>query len=75
MVLEHKTRYLQIAFNKDFDHARSILHSIPKIDRILLEAGTPFIKREGSRGISYIASVWKGKVVADKRQWTGHRRK
>jgi bifunctional enzyme Fae/Hps len=70
-VLEHKTRYLQIAFNKDINHARSILHSIPQDGRILIEAGTPYIKREGSRGISYISSVWKGRVVADLKTMDG----
>lgn len=64
-MLEHKTRYLQIAFNKDILHMATILPKIPKNDRILIEAGTPFIKREGLRGIYAIASMWRGHIVAD----------
>jgi len=64
-VLEHKKRYLQIAFNYDIDQVRRILSTIPFNDRILIEAGTPFIKREGLRGISIISSIWKGGIVAD----------
>ncbi|PJC46865.1 MAG: hypothetical protein CO036_00590 [Candidatus Omnitrophica bacterium CG_4_9_14_0_2_um_filter_43_12] len=64
-MLEHKKRYLQIAFNYDIDQVRRILSTIPFNDRILIEAGTPFIKREGLRGISIISSIWKGGIVAD----------
>lgn len=64
-MLEHKKRYLQIAFNYDIDQVRRILSTIPFNDRILIEAGTPFIKREGLRGISTISSIWKGGIVAD----------
>jgi bifunctional enzyme Fae/Hps len=42
-----------------------ILPSLPFNDRILIEAGTPFIKREGLRGISAISSIWRGGIVAD----------
>ncbi len=64
-MLEQKTRYLQIAFNKDARQVGRILPTIPKNERILIEAGTPFIKREGADGIRAIASIWGGKVVAD----------
>lgn len=43
----------------------AILPTIPKNDRILIEAGTPFIKREGARGIERINKIWDGKIVAD----------
>ena len=64
-MLEHKKRYLQIAFNDNIEQVRRILPSIPLNDRILIEAGTPFIKKEGLRGISYISSIWRGGIVAD----------
>ncbi len=64
-MLEQKTRYLQIAFNYDLDLVHRILPSIPQNERILIEAGTPFIKREGARGIREIANIWQGNVVAD----------
>ena len=64
-MLEHKKRYLQIAFNYDLCHMQRILPTIPFNDRILIEAGTPFIKREGINGIRAIARIWKGAIVAD----------
>lgn len=63
--LEYKTRYLQIAFNYDARLVRQILPSIAYSDRILMEAGTPFIKREGMNGIRMIRRHWPGHVVAD----------
>ena len=45
--------------------AEKILPKIPKNDRILIEAGTPLIKREGFRGIKKIAEIWPGEIVAD----------
>jgi bifunctional enzyme Fae/Hps len=70
-MLNQKTRYLQIAFNDDLDSVRRILPNIPKSDRILIEAGTPFIKREGARGIKIISELWDGLVVADLKTMDG----
>jgi bifunctional enzyme Fae/Hps len=64
-MLDHKKRYLQIAFNDDLDSVRRILPKIPVNDRVMIEAGTPFIKREGFDGIREIVSFWRGRVVAD----------
>jgi len=64
-MLEHKVRYLQIAFNDDLKSVLNIIPNLPESDRIIVEAGTPFIKREGSSGIRKIAAVWNGIVVAD----------
>jgi len=64
-MLERKERYLQLAFNYDLWQARHILPAIPVNQRILIEAGTPFIKREGIRGIRALAGLWPGKIVAD----------
>ncbi|HJX05593.1 MAG TPA: orotidine 5'-phosphate decarboxylase / HUMPS family protein [Candidatus Nanoarchaeia archaeon] len=69
--MDRKTRYLQIAFNYDLASVNSILPTIPFDDRILIEAGTPFIKREGANGINRIAQLWKGKVVADLKTMDG----
>jgi len=65
MKLELKKRYLQIAFNKDRRMVDQVLPQIPRDERILIEAGTPYIKREGAEGIRYITRRWKGIVVAD----------
>ncbi|HLE07076.1 MAG TPA: orotidine 5'-phosphate decarboxylase / HUMPS family protein [archaeon] len=70
-MLDTKTRYLQIAFNDDLSSVYRILPLIEKSDRILIEAGTPFIKREGFRGISQIKSLWGGNVVADLKTMDG----
>jgi bifunctional enzyme Fae/Hps len=63
--LDGKVRYLQIAFNYDIGLVRRILPSIPRSPRIFIEAGTPYIKREGMHGIEVIRSLWSGYVVAD----------
>lgn len=63
--LEYKVRYLQIAFNYDVHLVKRILPTITHSDRILIEAGTPFIKREGMNGIRLIRRFWSGHVVAD----------
>ena len=72
-MLDHRTRYLQIAFNYDVRLVQRVLPtivrdvlSLPKGgERILIEAGTPFIKREGTGGIRAIRSLWRGHLVAD----------
>jgi bifunctional enzyme Fae/Hps len=64
-MLDQKTRYLQIAFNYDLGLVRRVLPSIGSSQRILIEAGTPFIKREGVAGIKAIRKVWGGHIVAD----------
>jgi len=70
-MFERKKRYLQIAFNDDLESVYRILPKIPRNERILIEAGTPFIKREGVRGIGVIAGIWRGKVVADLKTMDG----
>lgn len=70
-MLEPKIRYLQIAFNNDLSEVNRILPSIIKSDRIFIEAGTPFIKREGFNGIRRIKEIWGGFVVADLKTMDG----
>jgi len=43
----------------------TLLPRIPQNSRILIEAGTPFIKREGMNGLRYIRRLWPGLLVAD----------
>jgi 3-keto-L-gulonate-6-phosphate decarboxylase len=72
-MLDHKTRYLQIAFNYDAGTVQRLLPTIAQSvlslpqgrERILIEAGTPYIKREGAAGIRLIRGLWPGHVVAD----------
>jgi bifunctional enzyme Fae/Hps len=63
--LDNRRRYLQIAFNYDAALVQQILPSIQFSDRILIEAGTPFIKQAGLAGIKLIRSLWRGLIVAD----------
>lgn len=65
MILDTKQRYLQIAFNYDIGLVRRVLPTLPESPRILIEAGTPYIKHEGSDGIRAISRQWDGIVVAD----------
>jgi 3-keto-L-gulonate-6-phosphate decarboxylase len=64
-MLDIRTRYLQIAFNYDARLVSRILPNIIQSSRIMIEAGTPFIKREGMNGIRLIRRYWRGHVVAD----------
>lgn len=45
--LNPKKHYLQIALNSTLEEAVSIVRSLPSSDRIILEAGTPLLKRYG----------------------------
>jgi bifunctional enzyme Fae/Hps len=64
-MLEDNVRYLQIAFNEDARMVSNLLPRIPQHNRILIEAGTPYIKREGMNGLRYIRRLWPGILVAD----------
>ena len=64
-MLNRNTRYLQIAFNYDARMVTNLLPKVPYSERILIEAGTPYVKREGSDGIHLIRRIWPGKIVAD----------
>jgi len=58
-------RYIQIAFNHTASDVLRILPQIPYDPRVIIEAGTPYIKREGIAGIRLIRRLWRGLVVAD----------
>ncbi len=64
-MLDPRQRYLQLAFNYDADLVRKIVPGLDPSDRILIEAGTPFLKREGMAGLRLIRKHWEGLVVAD----------
>jgi len=70
-MLNKRYKYLQIAFNRSFQEVRYMINLLPPSDRIIIEAGTPFIKRYGMNGISSIKSWWgqknagKAYIVAD----------
>ncbi|NHJ22601.1 MAG: hypothetical protein EAX91_16765 [Candidatus Lokiarchaeota archaeon] len=66
-------RYVQIAFNHTAADVVNILPRIPYDSRIIIEAGTPYIKREGLGGIRLIRRLWRGLVVADLKVTDGAR--
>jgi 3-keto-L-gulonate-6-phosphate decarboxylase len=58
-------RYVQIAFNHTTAEVLRILPNISYDPRLIIEAGTPYIKREGIAGIRLIRRLWRGLLVAD----------
>ncbi len=65
-ILNRRTRYLQIALNSTLSEATQIIRTLPKSERILLEAGTPLIKHYGIEAIKFIKSLRpQSYIVAD----------
>jgi bifunctional enzyme Fae/Hps len=70
-MLNKRSKYLQIAFNRSLTEVRSMIELLPSSEKILIEAGTPFIKRYGQNGVSLLKGWWNAKlgkegyVVAD----------
>lgn len=60
--LSSKKRYLQIALNSTLEEAHKIIAQVPVSDRILIEAGTPLIKRYGEDGIRKIKQWYEERV-------------
>ncbi|QQR64820.1 hypothetical protein IPH92_04670 [Candidatus Kaiserbacteria bacterium] len=54
--LNPRTAYLQVALNNTLDEAYRVIQLLPRSERIIVEAGTPFIKRYGTHGIAQIYS-------------------
>lgn len=57
--LNPKKHYLQVALNSTLDEAYRIINCLPISDRIIIEAGTPLIKRYGENGIQQIYQWWQ----------------
>jgi bifunctional enzyme Fae/Hps len=64
-MIDRRIRYLQLAFNDDAATASGLIPTLPRDPRVLIEAGTPYVKREGLRGIKIIRSAWPHGLVAD----------
>lgn len=70
-MLNRRTKYLQIAFNRSLSEVRGMISMLPASDKIIIEAGTPLIKHYGKEGISSLKQWWsekiqkEGYVVAD----------
>ena len=62
-MLDRKKRYLQVALNGTLADAQAIIAQLPVSDRIIIEAGTPLIKRYGAHGIATIKRLWRERTV------------
>lgn len=60
--LDPKKRYLQVALNGTLDDAWAVISSLPASDRIIVEAGTPLIKRYGEAGIRQVYEWWSARI-------------
>lgn len=67
-LLSPKKRYLQVALNSTLRDAEDIIRQMPLSERIILEAGTPLIKRYGAQAVSQIKSWWQEKLWGDASQ-------
>lgn len=61
-MLSRKKKYLQIALNSTLSEANHIISQLPVSGRVIIEAGTPFIKAYGEDGIHRIFSWWSRKI-------------
>jgi bifunctional enzyme Fae/Hps len=61
-MLNKKQKYLQIALNSTLEEAKSIINQLPVDERIIIEVGTPLIKKYGIQAIKTIKSWWTSKV-------------
>ena len=57
MILEKRKKYLHIALNNSLEEAGEIIQRLPTSDRILIEVGTPLIKRYGTDSIYQIKNM------------------
>jgi len=64
-MLKRDSSYLQIAFNLDLQEVKKMVNLLPSSERILIEAGTSFIKRYGQRGILELKRLWSDKLNQD----------
>jgi len=61
-MLDPRKKYLQIALNRSLDEVRGMISLLPASDKIIIEAGTPLIKRYGKEGISVLKKKWSEKI-------------
>jgi len=61
-MLDKRTKYLQIAFNRSLEEVKEMIGMLPPSEKILIEAGTPLVKKYGGRGIAALKTWWSGKI-------------
>lgn len=60
--LNPKKRYLQVSLNSTLREAHNIINNLPVSDRIIVEVGTPLIKRYGENGIRQIRQWYEQRI-------------
>jgi bifunctional enzyme Fae/Hps len=60
-----KNKYLQLAFNNSFSEFARLISHVPIQENIIIEAGTPLIKKEGVNVIRRMRMYWPGKICSD----------
>ena len=61
-MLNRQKNYLQIALNSTLDEAYEIISLLPVSERIIIEAGTPLIKRYGMEAVKSLYDWWGSKT-------------
>ncbi|MEI7424569.1 MAG: orotidine 5'-phosphate decarboxylase / HUMPS family protein [Candidatus Staskawiczbacteria bacterium] len=61
-MLNRRSKYLQIAFNRSLNEVREMIALLPASEKIIIEAGTPLIKRYGEEGITALKNWWGAKI-------------
>jgi len=61
-MLNQKSKYLQIAFNRSLEEVRGMIAMLPASEKIIIEAGTPLVKNYGKEGITALKEWWSEKI-------------
>ncbi len=61
-ILNKRSKYLQIAFNRSLDEVKKMIAMLPASEKIIIEAGTPLIKKYGQKGIRALKNWWSSKI-------------
>lgn len=62
-MLDKRHKHLQIAFNRSLEEVRDMINRLPPSEKIIIEAGTPLIKKYGALGISSLKNWWNNKTL------------
>ncbi len=65
MKLDRRKKYLQIAVNRSLSEVFGMVNRLEAHPGIIIEAGTPFIKKYGHQGIQKLSSLWRSKAGSD----------
>lgn len=62
ILLNTRSKYLQIAFNRSLEEVEEMISLLPPSPKIIIEAGTSLIKRYGNKAISDLNYWWAKKI-------------